>query len=277
MREGLPYDAVVARRQALAERLASHPLYDALQSLADLRVFMEHHVFAVWDFVSLIKAVQAKIAPSRYPWVPPDNPRLVRFINQLVLEEESDIALGSEPGYAYCSHFTSYCSAMREIGADTHTIEQFVARIRRSSLEDALQIPGVPPPSAAFVRFTFQSLRRGRPYELAAILAYGRESLVPTLFQSIMQSIRIGPGTAPTLHRYLRRHIDLDGAEHSTLAGEIVETLCAHDPRHRHDAMSAAVGALQARLAFWDGIHFYLTTRHRDGAPIVAAGGTGRP
>ena len=142
MREGLPYDAVVAHRRALAERLAAHPLYDALRSLADLRVFMEHHVFAVWDFVSLIKAVQASIAPSRYPWAPPENPRLVRFINQLVLEEESDIALGSEPGNAYCSHFTSYCRAMREIGADTDTIERFVARVRSRGLADALQTPG---------------------------------------------------------------------------------------------------------------------------------------
>ena len=31
--------------------LQRHPLPEAIVSIADLRIFVEHHVFAVWDFM----------------------------------------------------------------------------------------------------------------------------------------------------------------------------------------------------------------------------------
>ena len=105
----------------MRERLASHPIYASLRSLDDLRVFMHHHLFAVWDFMSLVKYMQQHLAPARVPWLPGGDTTLKRFINQLVLDEESDLAPGGE-GAGYLSHFELYVRAWSEIGGDASLV-----------------------------------------------------------------------------------------------------------------------------------------------------------
>jgi hypothetical protein len=253
--EGLRTDAPLSLSRALRLRLDQHPLYDALRGIPDLRVFMEHHVYAVWDFMSLVKSLQAQIAPSLVPWVPPHHPGLVRLINQLVLEEESDLTFTDPTPHTYASHFESYCLAMVEIGADILPVTEFIRALRRGGLDAAVGLAGVPEPARRFLRFTFKTIRRGRPYELAAVLAYGRESLIPQMFQSILAGLRIGPEVAPVFHRYLHRHVELDGDEHGPLAVRLVDALCGRDDAKREQAAAAATQALRARLDFWDGIY----------------------
>ena len=75
----------------LSHKLESHSLFSRIESLDDLRFFMRHHVYAVWDFMSLLKKLQQVYAPHGAPWVPSsENGRLIRFINEIVMEEESD-------------------------------------------------------------------------------------------------------------------------------------------------------------------------------------------
>ena len=38
-----------------------HPLPQTMHSVADVRVFMEHHVFAVWDFGCLLRTLHGQL------------------------------------------------------------------------------------------------------------------------------------------------------------------------------------------------------------------------
>lgn len=53
-----------------AAQLADHPIYSALQTVEDLQRFMEHPIYSVWGFMSLIKYLQHTIAPTTVPWLP---------------------------------------------------------------------------------------------------------------------------------------------------------------------------------------------------------------
>lgn len=231
------------------ERLARHPLYGAIRNREGLRLFMEHHVYAVWDFMSLLKALQQRVAPSAVPWRPPQNPRLAAYINQLVLEEESDRALGG------VSHFEFYCRAMADIGADCAPVVRLVERAHHEGVSVALGDPQIPEPSRRFMCFTFETIARGQPHRLAALLAYGRETLVPDVFRSLLRGAEMSAALPPSLHRYLERHVELDGGEHGPLSLLLVEELCEGDERRHAEVVDTAIGAVTARLELWDHIH----------------------
>ena len=77
----------------LQEKIVNHPLYSHIQRPIDLHRFMEHHVFAVWDFMSLLKALQIKLTGTNLPWVPVGDPEIRYLINEIVLAEETDLDL----------------------------------------------------------------------------------------------------------------------------------------------------------------------------------------
>ena len=158
----------LSRCNDLLNQLSHHALYDEIDSLENLRVFMQHHVFAVWDFMSLIKSLQQHIVPSTSPWVPPKNARYANFINQLVLEEESDHALVINSDTTHASHFEIYLNAMQEIGADTQAIETFLNILQSKGLEFALNHTAIPKPAKAFMHFTFSIIQHDQPHLTAA-------------------------------------------------------------------------------------------------------------
>jgi len=251
--------SVSSRHNSLREQLGKHPLYDAIHNENNLRIFMEHHVYAVWDFMSLIKALQFHIAPTKLPWVPPENNRHASFINQLVLEEESDSALADTNDSTHASHFESYRQAMIEAGANINPISRFVDTAGDKGLETALQIADIPAPARRFMTFTFEIIGRNQPHLLAAVLAYGREALVPRLYRSLLDGLQNGPGDAPILYGYLERHIQLDEQQHGPVAVLMEEELCEGSTERQTEAMDAAEQALAARLDFWNGIHAALS------------------
>ena len=183
----------------LQAELDGHPIYAALQTRTDLRVFMAHHVFSVWDFMSLVKYLQARIAPTTVPWMPQGDPTLRYFINQLVLEEESDQVEGpGGPGYA--SHFESYLTAMEEVGADTNPMRGFLELVRTQGLDAALYSDPVPLPARYFCETTFCFIREDKPHAVAAAFALGREGIIPEMFRRILDRIALGPDQAPSFH-----------------------------------------------------------------------------
>jgi hypothetical protein len=237
----------------LRQRLDGHPIYAAVQTLADLRMFMAHHVHSVWDFMSLIKYLQHAVAPARWPWTPGADPTVQRFINELVLEEETDAAAPGQPG-EFASHFQLYLGAMREIGADAERPERFVALVREQGLEAALASGLVPGPALAFTRVTFGFIDSGKPHAVAAALALGREHVIPSMFRAFLARMAVGEREAPTFHYYLKRHIHLDEDFHAPLSLRLLEGLCAGDPGRIAEAEQAARQAIEARIRFWDGV-----------------------
>ena len=247
----------IHERQA---RLSSHPLFsgDCLKTLDDLHIFMEHHVYAVWDFMSLIKALQHHVCPSTECWVPTRWTRagLARIINEIVLGEESDIDMG---GKGSITHHDLYAQAMLEVGANGRKFESFIERVRNLGFNDAMENAAVPPASASFMKTTFSFIHTREPHVIAGAFAFGRETLIPGMFQSLLNQMQITAHDAPKFHYYLKRHIDLDGDEHGPAAIYMVETLCEHDPVKIHEAEQAALMSLDARIRLWDRVHDIIT------------------
>jgi hypothetical protein len=246
-------------------RLEQHAVYAAVATIEDLRCFMQHHVYSVWDFMSLIKYLQAATASTRVPWVPEGDGSVRRFINELVLEEESD---ETHVDGEHASHFELYLRAMREIGADTGPIERFVDVVRGHGIDTALELPEVPEASRRFTRTTFDIIAGDRPHEVAAALALGREHIIPGMFRSILARIGVGEDLAPIFHFYLNRHIHLDEDFHAPLSLRLLNNLCGGDEASVAEAIDAAHRAVEARLVFWDGVAAAIAERRQ--APMAA-------
>lgn len=236
----------------LRESLLKHPLYERMEDLAALRIFMQDHVFAVWDFMSLLKALQRALTCVELPWLPVSQPRLARLLNEIVLGEESDLTADGEA----IGHFDLYLRAMREAGADTGPIDSFIAKLRgNKGLGPALAAAGVPDHVQTFVRQTFSVIEGGKLHEIAAAFTYGREDLIPSLFGGIVARVDdVSGGKLKLFRYYLQRHIELDGDEHGALGREMVDLLCAGDPELQQESLSAAAAALHSRITLWDGI-----------------------
>lgn len=239
----------------LRHKLDNHPVYSAVHTVDDLRLFMSHHVFSVWDFMSVVKNLQQEIAPATYPWVPRGNPSVRYFINQLVLEEESDQTPQDAQGnLTYASHFELYCAAMREVGADPSVVQAFVAEVAKDGIDAAFALDIVPNASRQFMGTTFDFLSSGKPHVVAAAFALGREHIIPGMFRAFLQRMGIAERDAPTFHFYLQRHIHLDADFHGPISLLLLDELCGGDATKLQEAEVAACAAIEARLCFWDGI-----------------------
>lgn len=249
---------------SLRVRLEAHPIYAAVQTLDDLRAFMQHHVYSVWDFMSLIKYLQHQVAPARWPWTPSGDASVQRFINELVLEEETDIALPGQEGFT--SHFMLYLAAMREIGADADTPGRFVQLAGEQGIDAALASGLAPAPSAAFTRTTFDFIDSGKPHAVAAALALGREHVIPSMFRAFLSRMAVTETQAPSFHYYLNRHVHLDEDFHAPLSLRLLAALCDGNADKWREAETAAEAAVAARLQFWDGVLAALPSQHSKAA-----------
>jgi Protein of unknown function (DUF3050) len=224
------------------EALGRHPLYDALSSLPRLRVFMEHHVYAVWDFMSLLKALGRAVAPVSLPWRPSRfGARAVRFVHQVMLDEESDLGPDGQP----TSHFELYLRAMDDAGADTRGVRAFLVH------GDLTHLPASVAP---FVSHTLELAHRGSAAALAGAFLYGRERLVPVLFSAVLAGDRTAGARLAAFRFYLERHVALDGDEHGPASAALLEAICAAQPGGADEAFIAARAALAARRALWDAV-----------------------
>ncbi len=231
------------------ENVLGHRVYKTLHSLDDVVQFMQYHVFAVWDFMSLLKSLQRSLTCIEVPWVPDGPTASRRLINEIVLVEESD-----ELGDGYISHFELYLAGMDRAGADTGPIASFVDQLRNGrSVADALTAARVPRGAADFVATTWSIVEDAPVHCKAAAFAFGREDLIPEMFQQVIQ-IDGGSGTLATFKDYLARHIEVDGEQHTPMAMQMLIDLCGDDDRKWAECAKTVQLALEARYALWNAI-----------------------
>ncbi|KPG90197.1 mangotoxin biosynthesis-involved protein MgoB [Pseudomonas sp. RIT-PI-q] len=237
-------------------QLGSHPIFSEIHSLSVLQRFMESHVFAVWDFMSLTKRLQQELTCVQLPWLPPTDPQAARLINEIVLGEESD----DRPAQGHYSHFELYLDAMREVGASTVAVERFVALQKEGvSYDVALQSVDVDPAAAQFVRQTLHTALHAPGHSVAAAFLHGRESVIPQMFQRILDDWGIGIEQAPPFRYYLERHIEVDAEAHGPAAEKLLARLIDGDPQREEDVYASAIAAVESRIALGDGLRLSMS------------------
>jgi Protein of unknown function (DUF3050) len=249
----------VHRLQHIQERLTplkaallNHPIYQEIDRLDSLRRFMEHHAFAVWDFMSLLKALQRRLCCVEVPWLPTVDPLGSRLVNEIVLAEESD----DDGRGGLASHFTLYHRAMTRCGANTAPIDDFLGELRQGkSVAAALELPNVPEGARRFVQRTFKVIDGGNLCAIASAFTFGREDLLPAVFQRLVDELNVEAGGGlEEFKYYLERHIGLDGQEHGPMANRLLLSLCGSEESRWQVAEQAATDCLAARRGLWDGI-----------------------
>lgn len=238
--------------EVLRKQLTDHRVYHLLAEMDDIRIFMQKHVYPVWDFMSLLKALQNQLTCTSLPWKPANNAKTARFINEIVLGEETDI---NENGTAK-SHFEMYLEAMEEVNADTSKVLDFLASLDGlADIEKKIDEAPLEVAEKEFLQFTFATIRENKVHKIASAFTFGREDLIPDMFlQIIEQSSQKHKKSFPKLTYYLERHIELDGDEHGPLSLEMIKELCGQSPQKWDEARDTAKKALQCRIRLWDEI-----------------------
>lgn len=239
--------------QPQKEQLLNHPLYEKIKTIDDLRQFQESHVYAVWDFMSLLKALQSSLTCTSTPWLPVGNPEIRYLINEIVLAEETDISLDGKRQ----SHYEMYIDAMKACGADTKTIESFLENvIQTQNIFVSIKQSDLHPNIKAFLDFTFRVIEQGKPHEIAAAFTFGREDLIPEMFTAILKNFQTNfpEIDLSKLIYYFERHIELDGDEHGPMAMIMIKELCGESETKWKEVEEISIEALEKRIGLWNAI-----------------------
>lgn len=236
----------------LREQIVNHKLFSIINSIEDIQLFMEFHVYAVWDFMSILKALQQQLTCTESPWFPKGNPNTRYLINEIVVGEECDVnSMGERK-----SHFEMYIDAMKQVDANTNDIQLFTDSLKKSNdFTKSFSIANTPIAAQSFVNFTFETINTQKDYLQAAIFTFGREDLIPNMFYSLVSELNERfPNQISQFKYYLDRHIEVDGDHHSHLAIEMTENLCGDDEDKWKEAESYIIRSLEQRKILWDGV-----------------------
>lgn len=251
--KGICYMATkeLERLEAIRTKLLAHPIYQEITTPERVKVFMKHHVFAVWDFMSLLKSLQKSVTCVDVPWFPYETPLFSRFINEIVVVEESDI----DGKNGYMSHFALYLAAMEECGADAQLFNSFLQSLKNGvDYQISLEANKISSSIKEFVQLNLDLAINGEVYEVASAFFYGREGLIPDMFKPLVDSLVESGASSERLVFYLNRHIEVDEDHHGPLAEQLLLELCENDPTKLSRAAIVGETCLQARSKLWDGV-----------------------
>ena len=242
-----------ANIEPLRQEIINHKVYTQINDIEDLQIFMQHHIYAVWDFMSLLKALQNNLTCTQVPWTPKGSAETRYLINEIVVGEECDVDLDGNRR----SHFELYLDAMEQCGADTKRINAFIEKIQSNiTVKESLSLTTDDKGINQFVNGTFDVIQSEKDYLQAAVFTFGRVDLIPSMFISIVNDIyqRI-PSSVSVFKYYLERHIEVDGDHHSHLALEMTSSLCGDDVSKWNEVEQAVTASLKQRIKLWDSVY----------------------
>ena len=236
--------------------LLDHNLYSNIKTIDNLRDFVQIHVFAVWDFMSLLKSLQRKLTCTTTPWIPNNNSQTAYLINEIVLAEETDINQVGERK----SHYELYLDAIKCFGADTNDIDHFLNKLNDVDIFSAIKSSNTPKEVKDFLEFTFNIIEEGKPHKVAAAFTFGRENLIPSMFTAILKNFQknFPEQDISKLIYYFERHIELDEDEHGPMALEMVKELAENDPTKWKEIEEVSIEALKKRIELWNSIEMII-------------------
>jgi len=239
--------------QEYKNQLLTHSLYEKVKTIEDLHCFLENHIYAVWDFMSLLKALQNKLTCTTTPWLPVGNPQVRYLINEIVVAEETDLAMDGTRQ----SHFEMYLDAMQQCGATTSVVSEFLENVKNTqNIFVSIKQSNLHPNVKAFLDFTFRVIEEGKAHKIASAFTFGREDLIPSMFTEILKNFQSNfPETdLSKLIYYFERHIELDADEHGPMAMQMISELCGSSETKWSEVEEVSVEALQKRIGLWDAI-----------------------
>lgn len=246
-------NALQAKIEPIRQEIINHKVYSVIKDIEDLKIFMQYHVFAVWDFMSLLKSLQNSLTCTNVPWFPVGSAETRFLINEIVVGEESDVDIDG----IRKSHFELYNDAMLQVGADNSAIQNFISSlISNNNFDEAFLKANAPEEVKEFVNFTFDIIRSDKNHLKSAVFTFGREDLIPNMFRSIVDDInKVFPDSISKFKYYLDRHIEVDGDHHSHLALQMTANLCEQNEHLWEEVETATIQSLKMRIKLWNGIY----------------------
>lgn len=246
-------DTIQEQIKSYKQHLLHHSLYEKVTTLEELHVFLENHVYAVWDFMSLLKALQAKLTCTTTPWLPVGNPAVRYLINEIVVAEETDLALdGSRQ-----SHYEMYVDAMKACGASIQEVALFLEHVQTTkNIFVSIKQSNLHTNVKAFLDFTFRVIEEGKAHKIAAAFTFGREDLIPNMFTEILRNFQqnFPEIDLSKLIYYFERHIELDADEHGPMAMQMIAELCGDSEQKWKEVELVSIEALEKRIGLWNAI-----------------------
>ena len=244
--------------EPLKNRLRNHSLYSKIKDVDDLNIFSNAHVYAVWDFMSLLKFLQINLTSISIPWFPSKNTTTAKLINEIVAGEETDEDQEGQP----VSHFEMYIDSIEEFGLNTSEIINNLNTLNNiETINKDIERLNIKSYVKDFLKFTFSVIKRGKIHEVASVFTFGREDLIPDMFIPLIEGINSENNDLNKLIYYFKRHIEVDGDMHGPMSMEMLSYLCNNDPSKISESALIAEKALLARISLWDGIENEIKTK----------------
>ena len=236
------------------KKLNSHELFETSINFSEkeLSIFMQYHVYAVWDFMSIVKSMQNYVCPSSFPWKPSKYTKngIAHLINEIVFSEESDV---DDEGN-YFSHFDLYIKSMNDVGADTSNIMNLIKNYEYDCSHNAFLNISAPKEGLSFIENTFKCIKTSKLSNIAAIFTFGRETTIPDMFLKILKKIDSENLKYANLRLYINRHIEVDSSRHGPLSLKLFEYTCNDNQETYDEAISYAIDSIDKRIQLWDGV-----------------------